>query len=186
MLKVGQKAPDFTLSAHDQNSVTLSEYEGEKNVVLSFHIFSFTGGWTDQVSLFRSHNAKFEEKDTQVLGISNDARPSQSAYATSLGTLPYPLLSDFHPKGSVTQAYDIWNQERGTSQRAVYIIDKEGIIRFAKTYDTAADFDTRDILNELDAIWRTTMLSASGWWKQSFYIENILVGLCVFLNSRYG
>lgn len=102
--------------------------------------------------MFRRSNALFEEKGTQVLGISNDARPTQTAYSMSLGTIPYPILSDFHPKGQVTHAYGIWNEQRGAASRAVFVIDKEGVIRFKRVYDSAADLDPKDILAEIDKL----------------------------------
>jgi len=102
--------------------------------------------------LFRRANALFEEKDTQVLGISNDSRPTQTAYSMSLGNISYPILSDFHPKGQVTNAYGIWNEQRGASNRAIFVIDKEGVIRFKRIYDSAADLDPKDILAEIDKL----------------------------------
>ncbi len=97
-------------------------------------------------------NPLFEEKNAQVLGISCDARPSQTAYSASLGGIPYPLLADFHPKGAVTQAYGIYNEERGAPNRAVFIVDTEGIVRFKRVYDNAIDLDPKDILAELDKL----------------------------------
>ena len=92
------------------------------------------------------------ERDTQVLGISTDPKPTQTAYATSLGNLPYPLLSDFHPKAEVSNAYDLYNEERGTSNRAVLIIDKDGVIRFRRVYESAADIHMEDFLSEIDKL----------------------------------
>ena len=100
----------------------------------------------------RSYNADFEERNAQVLGISCDSRPSQTAYSTSLGNIPYPILSDFYPHGAMTQAYGIFNEERGTPNRAVFIVDKEGIIRFKRVYDSARALDPRDILAEIDKL----------------------------------
>ena len=71
-----------------------------------------------------------------------------------MGGLPYPELSDFHPKGETTRAYDLWNEERGASQRAVLIVDKEGVVRFRETYqpgilpDPSAIFDVLQSLNQ--------------------------------------
>ena len=100
----------------------------------------------------RSYNADFEEKNAQVLGISCDARPSQTAYSTSLGNIPYPILSDFYPHGAMTQAYGIFNEERGAPNRAIFIVDKEGVIRFKRVYDSARALDPQDILAEIDKL----------------------------------
>ena len=152
MVELGQEAHNFELPSHTGDIVSLSDYRGSKNVILSFHIFSFTGGWTHQVSSFRIANDQFEEADTQALGISTDARATQTAFAASLGNIPYPVLSDFHPKGHVSTAFGVYNQDRGTSDRAIVIIDKEGIIRFRKIYSTATDLNTADILDEINAL----------------------------------
>jgi alkyl hydroperoxide reductase subunit AhpC len=69
-----------------------------------------------------------------VLGISCDHAASHRAWATALGGLPYPELSDWEPKGQVSRAYGLWNPERGASLRAVLIIDKDGVIRYRQTY----------------------------------------------------
>jgi len=94
----------------------------------------------------------FEEKDTQVLGISTDARATQTAYATSLGGVPFPILTDFHPHGKIAQAYGIFNDANGAFRRAVIVIDKHGIVRFKKTYTTAADLKVADIMAEVDKL----------------------------------
>ena len=97
-------------------------------------------------------NSEFEGKDTQVLGISTDARATQTAFATSQGGVPYPVLSDFHPKGLAAQLYGVYNEERGTAKRAVIIVDKQGIVRFKRTYASMADLNVADILAEVDKL----------------------------------
>ena len=69
-----------------------------------------------------------------------------------MGGLPYPELSDWHPKGQVTQAYGLWNEERGAGTRAVLIVDREGIVRFRETYQPGILPDPQDILAELDKL----------------------------------
>ena len=83
--------------------------------------------------------------------MSVDSVPSQRAFASGLGNIPYPLLSDFHPKGHVSQLLGIYNEERGTSRRAVLIIDKEGVVRFKKIYEQGLP-DPKEILEELDKL----------------------------------
>ena len=102
--------------------------------------------------MFRQHYARFEEKNAQVLGISCDTVPAHRAWSTALGGLPYPELSDFHPKGKATQAYDLWNEERGAGNRAVIIVDKEGIIRFRETYVPGVLPNPEDILAAIDKL----------------------------------
>ena len=78
--------------------------------------------------------ARFTEANAQVLGVSIDHVPSHLAFAESLGGMSFPILADFHPHGAVTRAYGLWNEERGLGRRAVFIIDKAGIIRWARVY----------------------------------------------------
>ena len=110
---------------------------------------------------------QFEKRDTQVLGISTDARPTQAAYYLCMGpTLyyPIPLLSDFHPKGEVSRLYGVYDDEKGTAQRAVIMIDKDGVVRSARLYTSVikatatgqayveSDLDAADVLAELDQV----------------------------------
>ena len=101
---------------------------------------------------FRQAHSRFEEKNAQVLGISCDQINAHRAWTTAMGGLPYPELSDWHPKGKVTTAYDLWNEERGASNRAVIVVDKEGIIRFRQTYVPGVLPDTEEILSEVDKL----------------------------------
>ena len=102
--------------------------------------------------MFRQYYSRFEEKNAQVLGISCDTVPAHRAWSTALGGLPYPELSDFHPKGKATQAYGLWNEERGAGNRAVIIVDKEGIIRFRETYVPGVLPNPEDILAAIDKL----------------------------------
>ena len=149
MSKIGSQAPNFKLPSHDGEPIELKDFIGNKNIILSFHIFSFTGGWTHQVSSFRIHNTSFEEANTQVLGISCDSRPTQVAFASSLGSIPYPILSDFYPHGEVSKAYEVFDDVKGTPKRAIVIIDKNGTVQFSKTYNAASDLDPKDIFEEI-------------------------------------
>ncbi len=85
-----------------------------------------------------------------MLGISCDHVNAHRAWTTALGGLPYPELSDWHPKGKVSQAYDLWNEERGASQRAVLVVDQEGVIRFRETYTPGVLPDPEKILGVLE------------------------------------
>jgi alkyl hydroperoxide reductase subunit AhpC len=93
-----------------------------------------------------------QELGAQVLGISCDHVASHRAWATALGGLPYPELSDWEPKGQVSRAYGLWNQERGASQRAVLIIDKKGVIRYRRTYSAPHLPDLEEIVREVQQL----------------------------------
>ena len=97
-------------------------------------------------------NSVLEEKDTQVLGISTNAKPVQTAFSQSLGGIPYPILSDFHPHGAMCRLYDVYNEERGTAKRSVILIDKQGVIRFKRIYSDMSEFDMAEIIAEVDKL----------------------------------
>ncbi|GIT43421.1 MAG: hypothetical protein Ct9H300mP11_13570 [Chloroflexota bacterium] len=123
--EVGDVAPGFKLPSAD-GDVSLGDYKGDKNVILSSMYLISPLVKPTQATSFPQEYKRFEDANAQVLGISCDTVPSHRAWSTALGGLPYPELSDFHPKGEVSKAYDLWNDERGASKRAVIIIDKEG------------------------------------------------------------
>ena len=147
--QVGEVAPEFKLPSGD-GDISLSDYRGKKIVVLSFHVFDFTAGWTTQATSFRSEYKRYEDSNAQVLGISCDTVPSHKAWSTAMGGLPYPELSDFHPKGEASKAYDLYNEERGASKRAVIIIDKEGVVQFREEYEPGTLPDPVDIFRVVD------------------------------------
>jgi len=89
---------------------------------------------------------RFKGYDAQVLGISVDSVPCNTAWAKSLGGLSYDLLSDFHPKGAVAKAYGAYREADGISERAIFIVDKEGKLAFVDIHDIADQPDNEDLL----------------------------------------
>ena len=87
-----------------------------------------------------------------MLGISCDHVNAHRAWSTAMGGLPYPELSDWHPKGEVTTAYGLWNEERGAGTRAVIIVDQDGIVRFRQTYAPGTLPEPDRILEELQSL----------------------------------
>ncbi len=131
-ISVGDRAPDFTLRGSLGSKVTLSDYLGKKNVVLSFHPLAFTSVCTGQMVLLELAHERFEQLDTQLLGLSVDSVPAKEAWAQAIGVKSFPLLADF-PGGEVARQYGILRPQ-GTSERAVFVIDKQGIVRYARVY----------------------------------------------------
>jgi alkyl hydroperoxide reductase subunit AhpC len=86
-----------------------------------------------------------------VLGVSVDSVHAHRAWAKQLGGLAFPLLADFHPKGAVARLFGVWREDRGVSQRAVFIIDPDGIIRWSKRYERSLP-DTDELLSMLQSI----------------------------------
>lgn len=125
-LKVGDEAPDFTLKATTGETITLSQYRGQKNVVLAFFPFAFSGTCSAQLPSYQADLERFQSYDTQVLGISMDAGYSLGEFAKQLG-ITYPLLSDFYPQGKVADLYGVRHMA-GMPERALIVIDKSGKI----------------------------------------------------------
>ena len=85
---------------------------------------------------YEAESADFERYDAQVVGISVDSVPSHVAFAKSLGGIEkYPLLADFHPKGEVSKKYGVWKDDKGICERAIVIVDKQGIIRYIDVHE---------------------------------------------------
>ena len=131
MLSVGSAAPDFTLRDQNQQPITLSGYRGEKNVLLVFFPLAFTGICQGELDALRDHLPEFENDDSAVLAISVGPPPTHKIWATESG-FTFPVLSDFWPHGEVSQAYGVFNDNAGISNRGTFVIDRSGIIQFAE------------------------------------------------------
>jgi peroxiredoxin (alkyl hydroperoxide reductase subunit C) len=153
VLKVaaGDPAPDFTLRSVAGPKVTLGDYRGEKNVVLSFVPAAWTPVCSDQWPGYNIARDLFEERDAILLGISVDNIPTLHAWTLQMGHLWFPVLSDFWPHGAVADRYGILRSD-GTAERAIIIIDKAGIIRYAKVSDINVRPKLEEIIGALDAV----------------------------------
>jgi peroxiredoxin len=152
-VRAGQPAPDFTLPAvlvgqSGRRSIRLSDYRGKKNVVLSFVPAAFTPVCSDQWPGYNLARELFEEYDAVVLGISVDNLPALYAWTVEMRGLWFPVLSDFHPHGAVARVYGVLRSS-GTAERAIIIIDKRGVVRFAKAFDINVRPDLGVIMGEL-------------------------------------
>jgi len=98
---------------------------------------------------YESDSARLDQHDAAVLGISIDPQPSKTAWAETLGSLSFDLLSDFHPHGDVAQKYGVFRQKEGFSERAVFIVDKAGKVAWARKYDIPEHPDNKDLLEAL-------------------------------------
>jgi peroxiredoxin (alkyl hydroperoxide reductase subunit C) len=128
-VKVGQKAPDFTLPSITGEKVRLSQYRGKKNVVISFVPAAFTPVCSDQWPGYNMAHKLFEDRDAILLGITVDNIPTLFAWTRQMGSeLWFPVLSDFWPHGAVASKYGLLRKD-GVSERALIFIDKKGVIR---------------------------------------------------------
>ena len=127
-LPVGIQAPDFSLPDSYAKIIRLSDFRG-KNVILVFYPLDWSPVCSDQLSLYQTELAEFERANAQLLGVSVDSLYSHRAWAAVRG-LTFPLLADFHPKGEVARLYDVMRDSDGFSERALYLIDADGTIRY--------------------------------------------------------
>jgi peroxiredoxin len=126
-VKAGQPAPDFTLPATSGRNISLSQYRGKRNVVLSFVPAAFTPVCSDQWPGYNIVKEMFDENDAVLLGITVDNIPTLYAWTRQMGKLWFEVLSDFWPHGAVAEKYGVLRSD-GLSERALVFIDKAGII----------------------------------------------------------
>jgi peroxiredoxin len=129
MIQPGLPAPDFTLPDQDGNRVSLSDFRG-RTVVLVFYPSDFSPVCTDQLSVYQEVLSELEERGAHLVGISVDGAFCHKAFQQHQG-LTIPLLADFHPKGAVARAYDVWSEDFGVSGRALVMIDPSGLVQWS-------------------------------------------------------
>ena len=129
-LGIGDLAPDFTLRDQFGQDVTLSSFRGRKAVALVFFPYAFTGVCTGELGAIRDRLDEFLTFDTEVLAISCDPVYSLRSFSDADG-LNFPLLSDFWPHGEVSRAYDVFDGRKGCPRRSSYVVDTDGMLRWA-------------------------------------------------------
>ena len=129
MVDVGDVAPDFELHDQDRNPVRLSDFRGQKNVVLVFYPLAFTGVCQGELCAIRDEIADFSNDDVQTLAISVDSGPVHAKWAAEQG-YTFPLLADFWPHGEVARQYGVFNEDIGLALRGTFIVDKDGVVRY--------------------------------------------------------
>ena len=128
-LAAGTPAPDFTLRATPDQSVSLSELRGHP-VVLIFYPADWSPVCTDELAVFNQLLPEFQRMGAVVLGISVDGVWSHAAFADARN-LQFQLLSDFEPKGKVAREYGAYREKEGSCARATFVIDKDGVIAWS-------------------------------------------------------
>ncbi|MFT2014939.1 peroxiredoxin [Streptomyces sp. 796.1] len=128
-VEVGTQAPEFSLRNQHGEQITLAEFRGEKNVVLLFYPFAFTGVCTGELGALRDALPTFVNDDVQLLAVSNDSPFSLRVFAEQ-EDFTFPLLSDFWPHGEVSRAYGVFDEEKGCAVRGTFVIDKSGVVRW--------------------------------------------------------
>jgi peroxiredoxin len=152
-LKVGDTAPAITLPAHNADTPwSLADAKGRSNVLLAFFPFAYTPTCSTQIPSYEQHLARFVDANTQVVGISTDTKPSLKAWADGMGGITFPLLSDFWPHGAVAQAYGVFREAQGMTERAVFVIDKSGVIRYIDVHELREQPDEEQIFEVLKGL----------------------------------
>ena len=128
-LEPGTEAPDFTLPDASGRPVRLRDLRG-RPVVLVFYPLDWSPGCSQQLDLYQQEIDAFRGRGAEVLAISVDSIYSHGAWAAVRG-ITFPLLADFHPKGEVARRYSVWREHDGFSERALYVIDGDGVIRYS-------------------------------------------------------
>jgi peroxiredoxin len=150
ILAPGTRAPDFALNATPNQTLTLSELRGHP-VVLVFYPADWSPVCGDQVALYNEILPEFREYGAEVIGISVDGVWCHAAFARDRN-LHFPLLADFEPKGEISRKYGAYRAEDGTSERALFVIDKDGIIRWSFCSPVAVNPGADGILSALESI----------------------------------
>jgi len=150
-VKVGDPAPDFTLPSISGQLVSLKDYRGKKNVVLSFVPAAWTPFFSDQWPGYNIVKDIFEQNDAILLGISVDNIPTLFSWTNQMGNLWFPVLSDFYPHGETASRFGILRSD-GVSERALFVIDKQGLIRYIDVHDINKRPSLEVLVQELEKL----------------------------------
>ena len=146
----GQRAPDFTLKATPDQELTLDDFRG-KPLVLAFYPADFSPVCGDQMALYNEVLPEFHRLGAELVGVSVDGVWCHTAFA-SARKLHFPLLSDFEPKGAVARAYGVYRDGEGTSERALFVLDGDGVVRWSYVSPIGVNPGADGILTALEGL----------------------------------
>jgi peroxiredoxin len=149
-LKAGAKAPDFKLPSTPDQEVSLSEFRG-RPVVLAFYPADWSPVCTDQLALYSELGDEFKKYDAAVFGISVDGAWCHAAFAKDRG-YRLPLLADFEPKGEVARRYGVYREGDGVTERALFVIDRDGKIHWSYVSPVGVNPGAEGILQALETL----------------------------------
>ena len=149
-LKAGTIAPDFELPITPDEKLSLASLRG-KPVVLVFYPADWSPVCSDQMALYNEMLKYFSKYDATILGVSVDSKWCHLAFSQSRN-LHFPLLADFEPKGEVSKKYGIYDEKEGESQRALFVVDKEGKIAWSYLSPAAINPGADGIINALELL----------------------------------
>jgi alkyl hydroperoxide reductase subunit AhpC len=148
---VGEAMPDFDLPAVGGGRVRLSDYLGQKNLVLSFIPAAWTPVCSSQWPGYNIAKDVFDANDTALVGISADNIPTLYAWTRQMGGLGFPVASDFWPHGALAQKLGILRTD-GTTERALFLVDKKGVIRFIDVHDINSRPDLGPLVKAMEQV----------------------------------
>ena len=150
ILSAGTPAPEFSLHVTPDQKLSLSELRG-RPVILAFYPADWSPVCGDQMALYNEILPEFKRNGAELLGISVDGVWCHDAFAKDRH-LHFPLMADFEPKGAVAQAYAAYREEEGTSERALFVIDKNGVITWSYLSPVAVNPGADGILRALEEL----------------------------------
>ncbi|HZD81629.1 MAG TPA: peroxiredoxin [Nitrososphaeraceae archaeon] len=150
ILEPGTPAPDFTLHSTPDQSVSLSQFRG-RPMILVFYPADFSPVCGDEMALFNEILPEFEKFDAELMGISVDGVWCHLAFSKDR-KLRFPILSDFEPKGEVAKKYGVYRKEEGVAERALFVIDKDGVIRWSYVSPIGVNPGAHGVLNALESL----------------------------------
>jgi peroxiredoxin len=144
MIESGARAPDFKLRDQDGLEVTLEDLKGQ-TTLLVFYPLDFSPVCSDQLSIYQELLADFEARGVKLYGVSVDSAFCHKAFQDRLN-LTFPLLADFEPKGATAKTYGVYNDDYGTSQRALFLIDPEGVVKWSYVSPSALEIPGANLI----------------------------------------
>ena len=149
-LPPGTEAPEFRLPSTPDQTVSLNEFRGQP-LILAFYPEDWSPVCSDQLALYQELLPEFQKFNAELLGISVDGIWSHIAFAKDRN-LHFPLLADFEPKGDVSRTYQVYRATDGTSERALYVIDVDGIVRWSYVSPVGINPGADGILRALESL----------------------------------
>jgi peroxiredoxin len=149
-LEAGREAPDFSLNTTPDQKVALRDFRG-RNVVLAFYPADWSPVCSDQLPVYSELMPEFRKLGAEILGLSVDGAWCHLAFANDR-KLRFPLLSDFEPKGEVARAYGVYRKQEGVCERALFVIDREGMIRWSSVSPIGVNPGADGILEALESL----------------------------------
>jgi peroxiredoxin len=150
ILEAGTQAPEFSLPSTPDQRVSLSDFRGQL-VVLAFYPADWSPVCGDQMALYNEMLGEFRKQKVQLIGISVDGVWCHGAFASDR-KLHFPLLADFEPKGAVAKSYGVYREADGVSERALFLIDGEGVVRWSYLSPIGVNPGADGIFDALDAL----------------------------------